>query len=69
MTAYIAQLEFALGPISNLSSYNNLVHQTPVLTAEEEYELSMRLQRDGDLEAAQSLVLSHLRFVARIAKD
>ncbi len=65
---YVAQFEFTLASISNLSSYTNLVYQTPVLTAEEEYELATRLQRDGDLEAAQRLVLSHLRFVARIAK-
>jgi RNA polymerase sigma-32 factor len=45
-----------------------MVHNIPVLTAEEEYDLATRLHRDGDLEAAQRLVLSHLRFVARIAK-
>jgi len=68
MTTAVAQYELALAPISNLSSYTNLVHKTPVLSAEEEYELATRLQQDGDLEAAQRLVLSHLRFVARIAK-
>ena len=68
MTAQVAQYELALAPISNLSAYTSLVHKTPVLTAEEEYELATRLQQDGDLEAAQRLVLSHLRFVARIAK-
>lgn len=68
MTAHVAQYELALAPISNLDSYTNLVHKTPVLTAEEEYELATRLQQNGDLEAAQRLVLSHLRFVARIAK-
>jgi len=68
MTGHVAQYGLALAPISNLSSYTSLVHKTPVLTAEEEYELATRLQQDGDLEAAQRLVLSHLRFVARIAK-
>jgi RNA polymerase sigma-32 factor len=68
MTTAVAQYELALAPISNLSSYTDLVHKTPVLSAEEEYELATRLQQDGDLEAAQRLVLSHLRFVARIAK-
>lgn len=68
MTTAVAQYGLALAPISNLSSYTNLVHKTPVLSAEEEYELATRLQQDGDLEAAQRLVLSHLRFVARIAK-
>ena len=68
MTSNAAQYELALAPISNLDSYTSLVHNVPVLTAEEEYDLATRLQRDGDLEAAQRLVLSHLRFVARIAK-
>jgi RNA polymerase sigma-32 factor len=68
MTSNAAQYDLALAPISNLDSYTSLVHNVPVLTAEEEYELATRLHRDGDLEAAQRLVLSHLRFVARIAK-
>jgi RNA polymerase sigma-32 factor len=68
MTTQVAQYELALAPISNLSAYTNLVHKTPVLTAEEEYDLATRLQQTGDRDAAQRLVLSHLRFVARIAK-
>ena len=68
MTNNVAQYELALAPIGNLDAYTSLVHTIPVLTAEEEYELATRLQNDGDLEAAQRLVMSHLRFVARIAK-
>lgn len=68
MTTNVAQYELALAPIGNLDAYTNLVHTIPVLTAEEEYDLATRLQQDGDLEAAQRLVLSHLRFVVRIAK-
>ncbi len=68
MTTDVATYELALAPIGSLDSYTNLVHTIPVLTAEEEYDLATRLQRDGDLEAAQRLVLSHLRFVSRIAK-
>jgi RNA polymerase sigma-32 factor len=68
MTSNVARYEMALAPIGNLDAYTSLVHTIPVLTAEEEYDLATRLQRDGDLEAAQRLVLSHLRFVVRIAK-
>jgi RNA polymerase sigma-32 factor len=68
MTTNTATFELALAPIGSLDSYTNLVHTIPILTAEEEYDLATRLQRDGDLEAAQRLVLSHLRFVSRIAK-
>ncbi|EMR13052.1 RNA polymerase sigma factor RpoH [Methylophaga lonarensis MPL] len=68
MTSHSAQYNMALAPIGNLDAYTSLVHTIPVLTAEEEYELATRLQQNGDLEAAQRLVLSHLRFVVRIAK-
>ena len=39
----------------------------PILTSEEEYELAVKLYENHDLEAAQKLVMSHLRFVAFIA--
>ncbi len=68
MTSHTAQYNMALAPIGNLDAYTSHVHTIPVLTADEEYELAMRLQQNSDLEAAQRLVLSHLRFVVRIAK-
>lgn len=68
MTTPAAQYQLATAPIGNLDAYTNLVHHIPVLTAEEEHDLATRLQQNGDLEAAQRLVLSHLRFVVRIAR-
>lgn len=68
MTSHAAQYQLATAAIGNLDAYTRLVHQIPVLTADEEYDLATRLQQNGDLEAAQRLVLSHLRFVVRIAK-
>ncbi len=68
MTTDVAKLNVALAPITDLDAYNKIVHATPLLTAEEEYELATRLQEKGDMEAAQRLILSHLRFVNRIAK-
>jgi len=68
MTTPVAQYNLALASIGNVDSYTNLVHSTPMLTAEEEYELATRLQQNGDVDAAQRLILSHLRFVNRIAK-
>lgn len=52
----------------SLEQYIQRVNTIPMLTAEEEYELGTRLQNDGDLQAAQQMVMSHLRFVVRIAK-
>ncbi len=39
-----------------------------MLTAEEETELFQRFQVDEDLDAARELVMSHLRYVAYIAR-
>jgi RNA polymerase sigma-32 factor len=39
----------------------------PILSSEEEYELAVKLYENHDLEAAQKLVLSHIRFVAFIS--
>lgn len=55
-------------PIGSLEAYLHYVSQIPMLTAEEEQELAKRLQKDNDLGAAKRLVLSHLRYVARVAK-
>ncbi len=39
-----------------------------MLSAEEEYEYATRLKQHNDLEAAQKLILSHLRLVVSIAR-
>ena len=53
---------------NDLDSYFRDINNIPMLTADEESALSDRLQKQGDLEAAQKLVLSNLRFVVRIAR-
>lgn len=55
-------------PGEQLSSYLAAVNRFPMLTAEREHELAVRLREHGDLEAAREMVLSHLRFVAKIAR-
>lgn len=40
----------------------------PLLTAEEEYDLATRLKNNDDLDAAQKLIVSHLRLVVSIAR-
>ncbi len=52
----------------NLDSYLTAVRQITMLTAEEELALAIRLEKEGDLQAAQTLVMSHLRFVVHIAR-
>ncbi|MED7789249.1 RNA polymerase sigma factor RpoH [Francisella sp. 19X1-34] len=54
---------------NNLNSYLNFVNSLPILSLEEEQDLAKRYKYKKDLEAAQQLVLSHLRFVTKIAKN
>jgi RNA polymerase sigma-32 factor len=53
---------------AGMSSYIRMVNAAPVLTAEEERKLARRYRRTGDLAAAQQLVLSHLRYVVKVAR-
>jgi RNA polymerase sigma-32 factor len=55
-------------PTGSMDAYISAAYQIPMLSAEEERELAERLHRNNDLEAARSLVVSHLRFVVRIAR-
>ena len=54
--------------LGSLDAYISAVHQIPVLAADEERALAARLRDDNDLQAAQELVLSHLRFVVHVAR-
>ena len=56
-------------PTHSIEAYQAAAARIPVLSAEEERELAIRLHRDNDLEAARRLVLSNLRFVAYIARS
>ena len=59
----------ALVPQGSLEAYVRAANAYPMLTAEEERALAERLHYNGDLEAAKELILSHLRFVAHIARN
>ena len=58
----------ALGSIDSYDRYMQSIRAIPSLTAEEEMELGMRLKTSNDLEAAKTLILSHLKLVAKVAK-
>jgi RNA polymerase sigma-32 factor len=57
-------------PISagSIDSYIQAVNRIPMLSAEEEQALALRLREHNDLEAARALVLSHLRLVVSVAR-
>jgi len=66
MTTHL-EMQLAV-PTGNLESYIQATRSIPMLSAEEENALATQLQNEGDLDAAQKLVLSHLRFVVHIAR-
>ena len=51
----------------SLSKYLAQIKKFPMLSAEQEYMLAKNWRKRGDLKAAQQLVTSHLRLVAKIA--
>jgi RNA polymerase sigma-32 factor len=59
----------ALPPVSSLEAYVQAVNIVPMLTSEKEVELGRRLRDQGDLTAAGSLVMSHLRLVVSVARN
>ncbi len=65
MSTALTQL---LVPTGSLDAYIEAVGRAPMLSEAEERSLAERLQRDGDLNAARQLVLTHLRFVVRVAR-
>ncbi|MCH9047738.1 MAG: RNA polymerase sigma factor RpoH [Proteobacteria bacterium] len=52
----------------SLESYFQSVNKIPMLSAEEERMLAERYSKHGDIDAARQLVMSHLRFVVRVAR-
>lgn len=56
-------------PTESLERYIQAVNRFPVLTAEQEHDLAVALKEHNDVESAQWLVLSHLRFVVHVARS
>ena len=55
-------------PTGNMDAYISAAFQLPMLSAEEEHDLAVSLRDHNDLAAARALVMSHLRFVVKIAR-
>ena len=49
--------------------YMTEINRFPILTADEEFRLAVRLKKYNDMEAAEKLVVSNLRFVVKIAHE
>ncbi len=55
-------------PAGSLDTYISSVNRIPMVSAEEERELALRYRNEDDLDAARQLVMSHLRFVVKVAR-
>lgn len=51
---------------NSLESYLVQINQFPLLSQEEEVELAVKYRKNNDIEAAQKLITSNLRFVVKI---
>lgn len=71
LLGYSMSKELALStslPTGSIEAYIGAAFQLPILSAEEEHDLAVRFRDHQDLQAAQAMVMSHLRFVVRIAR-
>jgi len=60
-------LTIALSPEGGLQRYLQEIRKFPMLEKEQEFMLAKSWREHGDVEAAHTLVTSHLRLVAKIA--
>ncbi len=63
----MASFAIALGPEQGLSRYLSEIRKFPLLEKNEEFMLAQRWAQHQDSEAAEKMVTSHLRLVAKIA--
>ncbi|GAA0812652.1 RNA polymerase sigma factor RpoH [Colwellia sp. D2M02] len=61
-------MQLTLPKSGSIESYMQSAYSIPMLTPEKEHELATRLYNENDLQAAQELIMSHLRFVIHVAK-
>ncbi len=54
---------------STLDIYITEISRFPVLSADDEFRLAVRFKKYNDVEAAEKLVVSNLRFVVKIAHE
>lgn len=53
----------------NLDVYMTQINRLPLLTPQDEFKLSVRLKKYYDMDAAEKLIVSNLRFVVKIAHE
>lgn len=56
------------GDLGSLDAYIKAANRAPVLSAEQEHALAVRMRDHNDVEAAQELIIAHLRLVISVAR-
>jgi RNA polymerase sigma-32 factor len=54
--------------LGNLDAYISAVNRMPMLTLEEEQRFAKNLRENNDLDAAEKMILSHLRLVVSVSR-
>ena len=67
-TALVPASDYLPVSVDNLDAYIRQVNSFPMLNADQERELAVQFHEHNDLEAAQRLIMSNLRFVVSIAR-
>jgi RNA polymerase sigma-32 factor len=62
-------LELPVVVTTTLDLYTAEINRFPLLSPEEEFELAVRLKKYNDMEAAEKLIVSNLKFVVKIAYE
>ncbi|XQW85081.1 RNA polymerase sigma factor RpoH [Thalassotalea piscium] len=68
MSKTMQSMALTIPQSGSIEAYMQSAYSIPMLTAEREHELATRLYEKDDLQAAQELIMSHLRFVIHVAK-
>lgn len=68
MSSQIQSMALTVPQSGSIEAYVQSAYSIPMLSAERELELATRLYEDNNLQSAQELIMSHLRFVIHIAK-
>ncbi len=63
-----ANVPAVIPQLGDLDAFIRAANAAPILSIEEERRLANRLRQEGDLQAAQQLVFSHLRLVISVAR-
>lgn len=68
MSKTMQSMALSVPQSGSIESYVQSAYSIPMLSAEREHELATLLTAENDLQAAQELIMSHLRFVIHVAK-